>query len=51
MINPYIQTEEDLYIYESKKLTQEELIYINSLLITQSKKLIGFDSGKNFFIN
>lgn len=49
MINPYIQTEEDLYIYESKKLTQEELIYINSMLITQSKKLIGFDSGKNVF--
>lgn len=49
VINPYIHTKNDLYIYESKKLNQEELIYINSMLIMQSKELIGFDSAKNVF--
>lgn len=49
MISTYIRTKEDLYIYEPKKLNQEELIYINSLLIIQSKELIGFDSPKNIF--
>ena len=49
MINSYIHTKDDLYIYESKQLNQEELIYINSMLIMQSKELIGFDSAKNVF--
>lgn len=49
MISPYIRTKDDLYIYEPKKLNQDELIYINSLLIIQSKELIGFDSPKNVF--
>ena len=49
MINPYIRTKDDLYIYKPKKLSQEELIYINSLLIIQSKELIGFDSPKKIF--
>lgn len=49
MISPYIRTSEDLFIYEPKQLNQEELIYINSMLIMQSKELIGFDSAKNVF--
>lgn len=49
VINPYIHTKDDLYIYDAKKLNQEELIYINSMLIMQSKEIIGFDSAKNVF--
>ena len=48
-ISPFFRTMDDLYIYKPKKLNQEELIYINSLLIMQSKALIGFDSPKNVF--
>lgn len=48
-ISPYIHVKDDLYIYEPKTLNQEELIYINSMLIMQSKELIGFDSAKNVF--
>ncbi|MCR5786989.1 MAG: DUF4238 domain-containing protein, partial [Acholeplasmatales bacterium] len=34
---------EDIFVYEPKKLNDEELIYINSLLLTQSKEIIGFN--------
>ena len=35
---------EDIFVYEPKKLNDEDLIYINSLLLTQSKEIIGFNN-------
>lgn len=49
MISPECMTMDDLFIYKPKQLSIEELIYINSLLICQSKKIIGFDSPKNIY--
>lgn len=34
---------EDIFVYTPKKLNEEDLIYINSLLLTQSKEIIGFN--------
>ena len=34
---------EDKYIYEPKALTSDDLVYVNSLLLTQSKEIIGFN--------
>ena len=47
--NPCVRKKTDRFIYESRKLNQEELVYINSMLISQSKELIGFDSAKMVF--
>lgn len=35
---------EDKFIYEPKVLTSDDLVYVNSLLLTQSKEIIGFNA-------
>lgn len=34
---------EDIFVYNPKRLNDDDLIYINSLLLTQSKEIIGFN--------
>lgn len=44
---PGYLTPEDLFIYEPKTLTKEDLIYINSLILSQTKEIIGFKNAEN----
>lgn len=39
-------TQDDLFIYTPKILTNEDLIYINSLMLSQTKEIIGFNDAK-----
>ncbi len=38
--------EDDQYIYQPKQLTNEDMIYLNTLLLSQAKDIIGFDDPK-----
>lgn len=39
-------TQDDLFIYSPKILTNEDLVYINSLMLSQTKEIIGFNDAK-----
>ena len=38
-------SEEDEFIYQPKVLTNEDLIYINTLMLSQTKEIIGFNNA------
>lgn len=42
---PYF-TGEDKYIYQAKVLTEKDMIYINTLLLSQAKEIIGFNDAR-----
>ncbi len=41
---PLLKCPDDIFIYNPKVLTDEDLIYVNSLLLSQSKEIIGFNN-------
>lgn len=38
-----IYSKDDIFVYEPKELNNEEFIYINSILLSQAKEIIGFN--------
>ena len=48
-INQFIEnhTMNDEFVYKPKTLTKEDLIYLNSLILAQSKNIIGFNNAKH----
>lgn len=40
---------DDTFVYNPKKLNTKEMIYVNSLLITESRNWIGFNDGNKVF--
>ncbi len=45
-INDHQFTDQDLFFYKAVKLSYDELVYINSLIIGMSQEIIGFDNPK-----
>lgn len=43
--SPTMQCNEDRFIYTPKTLTQEDTVYINTLLLSQTKDIIGFNDA------
>lgn len=43
--SPYAQDDE--FVYAPKVLTNEDLVYINNLMLTQSNEIIGFNNPQN----
>lgn len=39
----------DTFEYEAKTLTKKELIYVNSLMISQTKSVVGFNNPKSIY--
>lgn len=44
--SPTMQCNEDRFIYTPKTLTQEDTVYINTLLLSQAKDIIGFNDAR-----
>ncbi len=45
-INSLFKTEDDLFVYTPKRLSKEDTIYINSITLSQTKEILGFDDSK-----
>lgn len=47
IISPTCQTQDDRFTYLPKSLSEEDIVYINTLLLSQAREIIGFnDAGK-----
>lgn len=45
-INESFFTEGDKYTYQAKTLTEKDMIYVNTLLLSQAKEIIGFNDAR-----
>ena len=46
VISPTHQTQGDSFIYLPKALSEEDIVYINTLLLSQAKDIIGFNDAR-----
>lgn len=45
IISPTRQTQDDRFTYSPKSLSEEDIVYINTLLLSQAREIIGFNDA------